>query len=212
MRRLILSLVIIGGCLPLSHAQTVESSGTGSVTTVDLSANFNSLATFDSLVNYTEGGLSIATPGSMEYAPDQMGGLDPTEDYYIYGGITNPYNAYTDISVLAGTLMSGVQFNIGNGNGNNSESYIWQTLDAQGVVDGSGTFSVPLYGVVGFSNSDGFAQLDIKTNTGFNAVAIDNLEVQTGSAAVPDSGSTAALAGMGFMILGLCGWRRARRS
>lgn len=217
LKRSILSGLCSAGMLLASHqalATSIQTLGAGSaVTSADLSANFNSLNEGDNVGAYTEGGLSVTTPTVVYLSFDPFNGAgDGSAFFYPWGGVNN---AWVTIKTNSLDLMYGVEFLYGNGWTSDGPTFNWQTLDASNNVISAGSYAGLARGsIVGISDVGGFTTLQVAANyssseipPGFQAIALDNLRVQTNaSASVPETGATVAL--FGAVLLGLVGIRR----
>jgi hypothetical protein len=204
---------------PLAQATTTQTVGAGSaVSSVDDSANFNSF-TDTNLADYTEGGLNVTTVGIEYDTFDPFNGAGDGSGFYYPAGGTN--GNWVTIETTDSSEMSGVEFLYGNGwptdvsvptFGLDSAVLYWQTLNG-GVVDSFGSVVLDVGTVVGFSDPAGFDELQVSSNDGlghpvppgYNAIALDNLEVQLAPPAPvgdSDRGLTLCL-GLVFVGLGL---------
>jgi hypothetical protein len=199
---------------PHAFAATTQTFGAGSaVSTVDLSANFNSIVNDTDLTNYTEGGLSITLPGFAYESFDPFAGAgNGTPFFYASGGSNGNW-----LTIETNTMaeMNGVEFQDGNGwYGSGGTVLYWQTLNGGNVVS-SGDVEVAPGLVVGFSDPNGFDELQVSQEDGFlgsppgyDAIAIDNLNVQTGGVQnVPESGEYMTLC-LALACAGLLYYRR----
>jgi hypothetical protein len=104
--------------------------------------------------------------------------------------------------------MAGLEFTFGTSQAGLAADLLWITLN-NGNQTGSGTVASLAKGtVVGWSDPSGFDELlvaahNFSVDTVFNAIALDNLEVQLAPAgpAVPEpAGLTLAVIGMASML------------
>lgn len=179
----------IAACLTLAasipaSAATIITTGAGSaVTTADRTATFDSLTTTGvSLLNYQESDLQISVNDTTfaGFDPfDGQGGGANSGFHYGTGGNTS----FVTITSTTGSIFSGLEFLLGNGNGGASTNVVWQTL-LDGVETGAGAFNT-LKGVAGWSDALGFDTLRVGAFAGtytafgqFQAIALDDLSVQ----------------------------------
>lgn len=222
MRRFLVLLASAVFSLACSHlgAAPIFTIGAGSaVTSPDRIATFDTVTDGTPLAAYTEGGLSITVPNGayngFTPAPGFSGGF-----HYPNGGVSAP----TTITPVDSAIMYGVEFNAGTGFSDQmgaSAYYAWET-QMGGVSTGGGYFTLDLSQaqVVGFSDPAGFDTLLVAnyaslaeamggiTATGFQALALDNLSVQTGPGSAIPEPATIALSGLGILALGLLRRRR----
>jgi len=214
---LLLFLLIPFSYGPLT-ATPVFSTGAGSaVSVVDRSATFDSVADYTPLENYSEGGLRISVQDyaytSFSPAPGFSGGF-----HYPSGGALGP----TVIAPADSVLMYAIEFNIGSGFVNQvggTGYFAWETrMGATTTGGGWFTADISVAQVAGFADPDGFDMLLVANYQsletamagidpgGYQALAIDNLNVQVGSEPiiiiVPEP-SSFALVGFCITIIGL---------
>jgi hypothetical protein len=186
-----LLLLLGASLLMLNQANaTVQTVGTGSaVGTVDRSANFNSLFTGADLSAYTEGGLSVTTPGYAYLWFDPFNGAgDGSAFHYASGGNFD----WVTIKTTDGARILGVEFLYGNGWwGYNFATVDWRTYNGA-TLSSSGSTIEPAGTVLGFSDPSGFDSLLVRaTYSGvgdYQAIALDDLKVDLTGGHLPESG------------------------
>ncbi len=182
---------------------TVQTFGSGSVVSVaDRVATFDVLTSTNTieLGGYSEGGLSITT-GSQAWGADppyMLAALHP------FGGVGEPNLAFfgmaygtsewvtiqtvSQSTMYAVELMYGNTWSLNGTSWGNNQGYVeWQTLN-QGLVISSGQVGpnpiLPLATILGFFDSAGFDQLQVKCRIANSspptdqAIALDNVVVQ----------------------------------
>lgn len=201
-----------------ANAQVTLTSGAGSaVTSVDRIATFDNVTTGTNLNGYTEGNLIISVPGTAyeEYDPTFGAGGFNGHFHYPSGG------AFAATAILAqdGADLKAIEFNIGTGFFSRATDFHYFVFN-NGVPLGDSYFTAPLGSVVGFIANVTVDEIRIgayndtstaqaATTSSFQALALDNLKVQTtGGATVPEPGTCATLAGLGVTGLGFAIRRR----
>jgi len=215
------SLIVAAGAIglldgPFARATTTQTVGAGSaVSSADDSANFNTFTDSDLSV-YTEDGLSVSTVGLEYDSFNPFNGAGDRSGFYYPGGGTS--GNWVTIETTDLSEMSGVEFLYGNGwpvdvsvptFGVDSAVLYWQTLNG-GVVDASGSVVLDVGTIVGFSNPAGFDELQVSSNDGegspippgYNAIALDNLEVQLAPPATVADSDTGLTLGLGLIFAG----------
>ncbi len=160
-----------------AEAATIFSTGAGSaVTTVDRSANFDSIRSNDPISNYVENGLELKEPSGFSLTA----GLDS-----LYFGGSNAVS----ISTTDGALMTGLEFLLSSFPTSSGYSGIqWQTY-RQGLQISQGTESGGSIGtILGWRDIAGFDKLIINTAFQGNqaSLILDNLNVQLLAASPPN--------------------------
>ncbi|HXK22722.1 MAG TPA: PEP-CTERM sorting domain-containing protein [Myxococcota bacterium] len=222
-----LALLSLAGA---SHATTTQTEGVGSsVTSVDRSANFDSMTSNNAVAldNYQENGLSITTASTSWGEDPALAPMDPFHgadgsDRAFYA-MANGSDTWVTIATTDTQKIFAVEFMYGNtwttGDifgqypwGNHDAVLEWQTLDANDQVISSGTVGggplLEMGTIVGFSDPDGFASLQMQAtmpNQTIQALALDGLKVQLQPVPEP---STLTLVGVGAGLLGVA--RRSR--
>jgi hypothetical protein len=201
----------------LSAANVTFGAGSA-VTAADRTATFNAVVTSTDLTNYTEDGLDITVPGLsyIGFVPGSgfIGGF-----HYPDGGTAAP----TIISTGDSALMYGIEFTLGTGyfaQQGRTTFVAWETYRTGGLT-GSGWFAADLSGavIVGISDLLGFDEVhvanyqtfaDVQTGIGSqtNAIALDNVQAELNSSAVPEPATIGLLSSS---LLALAAARRYRR-
>jgi hypothetical protein len=170
-----------------TNAATTFSVGAGSsVTSVDRSANFNSIVTGTDLSNYSEGGLSITTPN---FAFEGFDPFNHTGDGSAFSYPNGGVNAWVTIKTTDARPIYAAEFLYGNGYVSDVPVIYWETIKSSVVVS-SGSIVLSRGAILGFSDPNGFDQLLVSASefgspTSVNAIALDNLKVQL--APVPEA-------------------------
>ena len=182
--------------------------GAGSaVSTVDRSANFNSILYGDDLSNYTENLLSVTTPGvaytcTPEFWDPFYGRGDGSVFYTRQGG----NYSWVTIKTTDGKPMVGVEFLYGNGWDWPAATIDWEAYVGATLVS-SGSTAQALGTILGFKDAAGFDSLLVRagySSPGDENIILDNLRVQL--SAVPEPSTVALL----VLPLGLQGIRHLR--
>ena len=206
---------------PVSAAFIVTTGAGTAVVTADRSATFDLVITGTDLTNYTEDGLRIAVNDIAFTGFDPSGGNGGFSGGFHYpsGGA----NGATLITTTDAVEYVALEFNVGTGFNSGASFYRYEARD-DGVVIGTGAFSVTPGTVLGFRNEEGgFDQLFVgsynsladaqsATNGSFQAVALDNLRVQLdggGTVVASPAPPTLIMACGAFGVLG-CSWLRRR--
>jgi hypothetical protein len=192
------------------------------VTSPDLQANFDTLTEFGIDLNtYSEGGLNVRSVGPYNYGlsfPCDYCSGTSSASWYVNGG--GMYDGYLSISTASGERIRATEFAYGSG-WQFPVYFYWETW-SNSVLTGSGTSFDPGRGtILGFNDDEGFDELRmgafqsdpggsfVNSAGGFrpNAIAIDNLSVQTHSNSVPEPATIALLLGS-LPFLGIAKRRR----
>jgi len=221
-RNIVLTIIFASCVLACCRARAgvVQTVGAGSaVTSVDLSANFDSLVNREDLSSYTEGQLSITTPGTAFLGPVEINQV--TANFDPFNGIGNgtpffyaaevPADGWVTIQTTDGRTMSGVEFLYGNGwpvldtsdsdnagligYGNSTANVNWQAFVGATLVS-SGNTVVGVGTILGFSDPDGFDSLQVRATVDggpSQAIALDNLNVQLAPVPEPSTWLAGAL-------------------
>lgn len=200
-----------------AEAVPVFSTGAGnSVTVANYSATFNTIGTGSPLLNYTEDNLivSVNTTAWSGFSPG------PGFDANFHYGRGGNYS-YVSISTADSQEISGLEFLLGSGfaNGGGSGYLGWQVYNDATLV-GSGNSDLMQAGtVVGWKDSDGFDELRVAFFNGssdtfgaFQAIALDNLKVQTVSSPASPVPEPATMLLFGTGIAGLAAVARRKKN
>jgi hypothetical protein len=205
------------------EAQVTQTIGAGTAVsgTPDRIATFDNVVTGTDLTAYTEDKLSITIPDT-DFDP-----FDPTGGSGL-GGFSGGYfypnfgaNAATVIKTTDSQKMYGLEFNVGNGFGPSTTHFAYFVFDG-GMQIATGAFDIIGGSVLGFSDPNGFDQIDIgaysnlalaqsATISSYQAGAIDNVKVRLTPTATPEPGSIALLLS-GMMGAGFAFRRRKRET
>jgi hypothetical protein len=188
MKKILLTLILISFVLLNNYqagAVITLTTGAGSaVTSVDRSANFNSLVDGADLSTYTENLLSITTPGVASLGFDPFKGAgDGTPFHYTSNYASGVNDSWVTIRTIDGALMRGVEFLYGNGWGDDGPviaTIYWQAYLGTTLVS-SGSEVQHIGTVLGFSDPAGFDSLLVRATLfadGYSAIALDALRVQ----------------------------------
>ncbi len=178
-----------------ANAAVTLTFGAGSAVTIaDRQATFDSItAPGIDLSNYTEDSLKITVP-NVSYV-----GFDPFNDgsstMFHYG--SSGGNNYVTITGTDSATFTGLELKIGDGffASNGSTLFAWATYLGGSLTGSGNSILAPRGSVVGWSDPTGFDELRIggasdtlaSYNLGdFQAIALDNVRVQIGTAAVPE--------------------------
>ena len=207
------NLVRYGGALMLSAltvtpatAAIVLTTGTGSaVSTVDSSANF---VPVNSLTDdpYVEGGISFSRT-NLTFNNNGCGyagcashiGFTGFSGNYMYG---TGVDGYFDIKSSGSNIFSGLEFVIGTGYARTVQEVSWRAF-LNNVLVGSGSTSLAVGSVVGFSGAGGFDTLRYTSGPEeLKAPAFDSVRAQFSPAgAVPEPAAWLMMI-LGFAFVG----------
>ncbi len=210
MKPQLLAVMILASSAAQQATATITfSTGSGSaVTSVDRSANFDSLFDGADLSDYSADLLSITTPGFANLSQDPFGNIaggfrDVGIGFYCAG----VNDSWVTIKTTDGRRIAGIEFLYGNAwsvdtfgpepskIGNSSAVIEWQA-DGGGLMVTSG---ISVGTVIGFSDSNpiGFETFRIRSPLSLDfpdylsqAIALDNLKVQL--APIPESSTWVA--------------------
>lgn len=228
MKLQLLALIVFAGtAIHQSKAALVFSTGGGSaVTTVDRSANFDSLENGDSLSSYEEGHLSITTAAGIAQLDNDP--FDNNPDGFREVGIgfhsAGVNEGWVTIETTDGRKITGVEFLYGNAFfvssfgpqpsdvGNPSAIIEWRThVDDAWVSAGS----QPLGTVIGFKDLNGFDTLLVRAilegDSINQAIALDNLKVQLAPIPEPSTWVAGVLLTLPFGVRALRRFRNRRQ-
>lgn len=202
-----IALVLGVNCVT-SSAELIQTVGQGSaVTKVDASTQFSDITYGESLSSYSSNGISVTQAGGYE-----LNNFDPTDGngaangafqgglfFYAYSGTVAP-TVISDGGAAMYALEMSVGFPV-------QPEYIDYSSS-----DGKGTFAIAPGSIIGFSDAAGITSLEIAAyadlssaqnaladnfTTGDNAIALDNLAIQTSAptSSTPEPGAIAMMMG-----------------
>lgn len=217
MKKKILSGLATGflliGMVGMVSATPIVTFGTGSaVTSIDRIATFDAItAVYMDISNYTENMINVSVIDSEGSYVGFDAFLDGTYTQFLYGYGGN--DSYATITTTDTAIMTGLEFKIGHGSGQDLANTVWETY-LNGSITGSGTFTTKRGNIVGWSDQTGFDELRVGAY-GYDytalgqeqSIAIDDLAVQA-TAPVPEP-ATMLLFGTG--LAGLVGSRLRRK-
>ena len=167
-------------------------------------------ATFDSIISnginlsgYTEDGIIVDVPDISFIGFNAFNNGDLTAFHYGNGGNTS----WVTISMVNGSLINALDFTLGNGNVGTHTDFIWETF-VGATSTGFGALNLLKGSTVGWTDASGFDSIRVAAyGPGIDffgqnqAIALDNLNIGTTSASVPEP-SIIWLLGSGLALIG----------
>lgn len=178
-------------------------------------------ATFDSLIDYTgpnlstyaEDGINVSLNDISHYGTSFFTGA--TGGFH-YGSSGN--NSWVTISMVNGSLITGLDFIIGDGwSPTGTTNLIWETFIGA-VSTGFGDVVINKDSVVGWTDISGFTSIRVAANEAnidsfgeYQAIALDNLRIGASGASNGEIPVPAPLALLGLGLLAI-GYTRKRKA